>query len=373
MKRIVVKIGTNLLTTAAGSINREVIGSLARQIAEVRASGSEVLLVSSGAITYGRQVLPKFRPSERINELGLVAEQALAAIGQPLLLAAFAEFFNQHGIQIAQALLSRHDLSSRIGYLNTRSTLEALLEAGVLPIINENDVVSVKEIEGAVYGDNDRLSATVATSIGADLLLLLGTVEGLYSQNPARHADAEVVPTVTEITPAIRASAEGPNAHGKGGMLSKLDAAQICMSSGAGMVIASGLTPDIITRVAAGERLGTYFIPQTSQKDARQRWLATGFTENSGQIQVDDGAAEAIRKKGVSLLPAGIVSLSGNFSRGDIIGIADCQQKILAHGIANYSSTDIDRVKGQKSDQLKPILGYTYGAEIVHRNNMTLA
>jgi len=371
--RIVLKLGTNLLTNAAGGLNETALTDLARQIAAVWRDGFEILLVSSGSITAGRQILQDARRANRISGKSIVAKQSLAAVGQPALINTYSKLFAEYNITIAQTLISRHDLNSRLGYLNTRSTLGALLEADILPVINENDVVSVKEISGKVYGDNDRLSAMVANAMSADKLIMLGAMEGLYSADPHLNADAVLIKNVTSITADIERGAGRPHdERGSGGMVSKIEAARIAMSSGIEMIITSGLIPDVIPRLCADERLGTYFKPHTSHAVARKRWMMTGFTEQSGQITVDDGARDALKKHGVSLLPAGIAAIRGEFKRGDIVAVKSAAGDMIAFGIANYDAYELEQIKGKNSAQIENVLGHNYGGEAIHRNNLTL-
>ena len=372
-KRVVVKFGTNLLATADGNLNEDRVTDLVDQVAQIYKRGIEVLIVSSGSILAGRKMLPDDRRATHLKEYGTIGRQALAALGQPALMNLYERLLARHNISPAQALISRNDLERRDGYLNIRSTLNTLLELGTIPIINENDVVSVSEIAGKVYGDNDRLSAMVANAMHAELLILLGLTEGLYSGDPHHDSAAELIPEVTEIDDRIEAIAKGPrDGVGAGGMRSKIKAARVATRSGTTMVIASGLTPNAITRICDGERIGTHFPVRVSQTEARKRWLMTGFSEDRGAVLVDSGAEKAIKERGVSLLPAGIVAVVGEFKRGDIIEIQNPNKQVIAVGIANYRSDDMDLIKGRQSGELERTLNHFYGAEAIHRNNMTL-
>ena len=372
-KRVVVKFGTNLLATADGNLNEDRVTDLVDQVAQIYKRGIEVLIVSSGSILAGRKMLPDDRRATHLKEYGTIGRQALAALGQPALMNLYERLLARHNIAPAQALISRNDLERRDGYLNIRSTLNTLLELGTIPIINENDVVSVSEIAGKVYGDNDRLSAMVANAMHAELLILLGLTEGLYSGDPHHDSTAELIPEVTEIDDRIEAIAKGPrDGVGAGGMRSKIKAARVATRSGTTMVIASGLTPNAITRICDGERIGTHFPVRVSQTEARKRWLMTGFSEDRGAVLVDSGAEKAIKERGVSLLPAGIVAVVGEFKRGDIIEIQNPNKQVIAVGIANYRSDDMDLIKGRQSGELERTLNHFYGAEAIHRNNMTL-
>ena len=372
-KRVVVKFGTNLLATADGNLNEDRVTDLVDQVAQIYKRGIEVLIVSSGSILAGRKMLPDDRRATHLKEYGTIGRQALAALGQPALMNLYERLLARHNIAPAQALISRNDLERRDGYLNIRSTLNTLLELGTIPIINENDVVSVSEIAGKVYGDNDRLSAMVANAMHAELLILLGLTEGLYSGDPHQDSAAELIPEVTDIDERIEAIAKGPrDGVGAGGMRSKIKAARVATRSGTTMVIASGLTPNAITRICDGERIGTHFPVRVSQTEARKRWLMTGFSEDCGAVLVDSGAEKAIKERGVSLLPAGIVAVVGEFKRGDIIEIQNPNKQVIAVGIANYRSDDMDLIKGRQSGELERTLNHFYGAEAIHRNNMTL-
>ena len=372
-KRVVVKFGTNLLATADGNLNEDRVTDLVDQVAQIYKRGIEVLIVSSGSILAGRKMLPDDRRATHLKEYGTIGRQALAALGQPALMNLYERLLARHNIAPAQALISRNDLERRDGYLNIRSTLNTLLELGTIPIINENDVVSVSEIAGKVYGDNDRLSAMVANAMHAELLILLGLTEGLYSGDPHHDPAAELIPEVTDIDDRIEAIAKGPrDGVGAGGMRSKIKAARVATRSGTTMVIASGLTPNAITRICDGERIGTHFPVRVSQTEARKRWLMTGFSEDRGAVLVDSGAEKAIKERGVSLLPAGIVAVVGEFKRGDIIEIQNPNKQVIAVGIANYRSDDMDLIKGRQSGELERTLNHFYGAEAIHRNNMTL-
>ena len=371
-KRVIVKLGTNLITGGGDELDRALLARLAEQIAEVREGGSQVMLVSSGSIASGRAVLGDRRIALE-GRRTVLRRQALSALGQPHLIVAYSELFDKHGIKVAQALISREDLQRRLGYLNSRDTLNGLLKMDVLPIVNENDVVSTREIVGKVYGDNDRLAAMLANAIDSDLLILLGEMEGLYDRDPHHAPDAKLIPRVERITPELEAAARGPHdGRGSGGMASKIKAARLATSSGAAMVIASGNIPRVIPRICGGEELGTRFLPQLSHAEARKRWMVTGFADGCGGVAVDDGAVAALRKRGVSLLPAGITAVEGEFERGDIISVSDASGNVIALGLTNYSAADLAAVKGIRSSDMEAVLHHFYGAEAIHRNNLTM-
>ncbi|HIF73083.1 MAG TPA: glutamate 5-kinase [Dehalococcoidia bacterium] len=372
-KRIVVKLGTNLLTSGKDSLDLEVIGAICEHIAAVKASGVEVLIVSSGAVAAGRESLSR-TPGKGKLQLGTVAyRQALAALGQPQLMMTFEQLFARNNIEVAQALISRGDLQSRSRYLNVRNTLDALLSIGAVPIINENDVVAVEELAGEVYGDNDRLSAMLANTIDANLLILLGDMDGLHATDPHIDPNSELISTVTKIDDAIENSARGPHdQRGSGGMASKLDAARLSMDSGIPMVIASGRVAGVIESICKGEMIGTRFESAVSRPESRKRWILTGRSEHRGSVAIDAGASNALKNRGNSLLPIGIVSVSGSFKRGDIIEVTEIDGTTIGWGLASYPSSDVELIKGVNSKALPDLLGHYYGAEVIHRNNLAL-
>jgi glutamate 5-kinase len=372
-KRIVVKLGTNLLTGGRDSLDLEVIGGIFEQIAAVKASGVEVLIVSSGAVAAGRESLSR-TPRKGKLQLGTVAyRQALAALGQPQLMMTFEQLFAKHNIEVAQALISRGDLQSRSRYLNVRNTLDALLSIGAVPIINENDVVAVEELAGEVYGDNDRLSAMLANTIDANLLILLGDMDGLHNTDPHIDPNSELISTVTKIDAVIENAARGPHdKRGSGGMASKLDAARLSMDSGIPMVIASGRISGVIESICNGEQVGTRFESTVSRPESRKRWILTGRSEHRGSVAIDTGASNALKNRGNSLLPIGIVSVSGSFKRGDIIEVTEIDGTTIGWGLASYPSSDVELIKGVNSKALPDLLGHYYGAEVIHRNNLAL-
>ena len=371
--RIVVKLGTNLLTAGKDALDLETIGSIFAQIASVKSSGVEVLIVSSGAVAAGRESLSR-APSKNKLQRGTVAyRQALAALGQPQLMMTFAQLFSNHDVEVAQALISRGDLQSRSRYLNVRNTLDALLSIGAVPIINENDVVAVEELAGEVYGDNDRLSAMVANTVDADLLILLGDMDGLHKTDPHIDPNSELISTVDKIDESIEKAARGPHdLQGSGGMASKLEAARLSTDSGIPMVIASGRIDGVIESICNGDEIGTRFVSNVSRRESRKRWILTGRTEHRGSIAVDAGASNALKNNGYSLLPIGITSVSGPFERGDIIEVTEIDGTTIGWGLASYPSSDVERIKGEKSNVLPNLLGHYYGAEVIHRNNMAL-
>ena len=365
--RIVAKFGTGLLTGGSGHLNQEIMAGLAAQVAQLNKQGVELLVVTSGAIAAGRS---KLGLTKRLR--GVPFKQVLASVGQNRLMYVYEQLFSQYDITVAQALLTKADLADRAGYLNARNTLLALLELGVLCIVNENDVVAVDEIEEAKFGDNDNLSAMVVNLIDADLLLLLTDTAGLYTADPHRDPDARLISRVERIDSEIeRVAAESPSRLGTGGMSTKIEAAKLATASGVTAVIADGREPDIILRLVAGEAIGTHFLPATSKLESRQRWMLSGLSTR-GKLMVDAGAAVALKKQNRSLLAAGINQVAGEFQRGDIVNIHDPEGSRLGCGIANYSSSDIEAIKGAHSKEIVALLGYDYGSEVVHRNNLVV-
>ncbi len=364
-RRIVVKLGTSTLTANTPRISPPRLLELVRQMATLHASGKDILLVSSGAIAAGRErlnfpFLPKAIP----------VKQMLAAVGQPRLMTLYEQLFGFYEITVAQVLLTRADLSNRRRYLNSRNTLAALLSQRVLPIINENDTVATEEIR---VGDNDNLSALVANLVEADLLVLLTDQAGLYSADPRRCPEARIIREVSgDEIPAELWQAAGGSAgdQGTGGMITKLQAADLARRSGATVVIANGGDPDVLLRLAEQEEIGTRFNPAASLVEGRKRFFLAE-RRASGYIIVDAGAAQAL-KRGGSLLPVGIVAVSGAFERGDIVSIVNPQGKEVARGLSNYASTDLERIRGQQSEKIEDILGYIYGDEVIHRNDMVV-
>jgi len=365
--RIVAKFGTGLLTGGSDHLNQDIMSSLVAQVAQLHHQGLELIVVSSGAIASGRH---KLGLTKEIR--GIPFKQVLASVGQSRLMYAYEQLFSQHGITVAQALLTKADLADRAGYLNARNTLLALLELRVLCIVNENDVVAVDEIQEAKFGDNDNLSAMVANLVDADLLLILSDIGGLYTADPHRSPDARLIPQVDRIDSEIeRLAADTPSKFGTGGMITKIEAAKLATASGVTVVIADGREPDVILRLAGGEAVGTRFLPITSRLESRKRWMLSGLS-TKGRLVVDSGAAVALKKQKRSLLAAGIKQVEGKFQRGDIVNIYSPEGSRLGCGITNYSSADIGAIKGAHSREIAGLLGYDYGSEVVHRNNLVI-
>ena len=349
------------------------IDQITDQISTLNKLGNEILIVTSGAVTAGKQIMISKKSNLDLDSKKIGLRQGLAAIGQPELMTAYKNSFNRHNIIISQILLTRDDLNIRKRYLNFRNTLENLLSSKIVPIINENDVVSVDELAGNNFGDNDTLSAMVSNTIDADLLVLLGEVDGFYSSDPFNNTEAKIIPKITEITHEIRSYAkDSHDEHGTGGMKSKIEAADLSMSSGIKMVIASGYTKNILIRLNKSEDIGTVFIPKVDRLEARKRWILSGKNNSSGKIRVDMGADTAIKENGNSLLPVGVLDVINSFKRGDIIEVINSKNHSICWGITNYDSSEIIKIKGVNSDNIESILGHSYGEEVVHRNNMAI-
>jgi len=365
--RIVVKLGTSLLTGGTDHLNEGIMSHLVAQVAQLHQRGIEILIVSSGAIASGRH---KLGLTKKLR--GIPFKQVLASVGQSRLMYVYETLFGQHNITVAQALLTKADLSDRAGYLNTRNTLLALMELRVMCIVNENDVVAVDEIQEAKFGDNDNLSAMVANLVDADLLLLLGDISGLYTADPHRYPDAQLISQVERIDSRIERLAAGTsNSRGIGGMITKIEAAKLATASGITVVMAGGREPDIILRLVAGEAIGTCFWPFTDKLESRKRWMVSYLSAKSRLI-VDSGAAGALRRQKRSLLATGIKQVEGEFQRGDVVTIYDHKESLIGCGITNYSAADIRTIKGTHSKEIATLLGYDYGSEIVHRNNLVV-
>ncbi len=367
-QRVVVKAGTSVLTGGNDRLDLGAMAGIVEQVAELRQQGREVLLVSSGAIAAGRQALGQ--PKERRD---VPFRQMLAAVGQSRLMHTYEELFAPHNILVAQALLTRADIADRQGYLNVRDSLLGLLEMGVVPVINENDVVAVEEIGDEVFGDNDTLSALVSNLVDADILVMLTDTAGLFTADPALDPDARLIPRVEMVDEAITQVAGDEERHrwSRGGMAAKLEAARLATSWGVAVVIAGGVEWDVLPDVVAGKARGTFFVPSTSKVESRRRWLLSGLSTR-GEIQVDGGATTALRSQYRSLLPAGVQEVRGIFNRHDVVLIVDDAGHRVACGVVNYSARDVAAIKGMHSARIEEALGYRFGDEVVHRNNLVL-
>ncbi len=362
LKKIVVKVGTSTLTQGSRQLSRRYMLELTRQIAYLHEKGLQIVLVSSGAVAAGSELL-----SHPIVDRSLPSKQMFAAIGQVQLMQIWRELFNLFNINVGQLLLTRDDFSHRKRYLNTRDTVNCFFHHSIIPIVNENDTVATKEIR---VGDNDNLAALAANLIGADLLILLTDQQGLYTADPRLYADAKLISSVNRIDESIFNLAKGSSTSlGTGGMFTKIEAAQIATRSGTQSVIASASHPDVLIGIAEGKKIGTYFHTDINPQESRKRWMLT--EKKQGLIHVDRGAALKISHHGASLLPSGISKTTLCFERGSIVHLIDPFGKLIAVGITNYSDQEIQKLTGMHSKCIEDVLGYSYGAEVIHRTNMT--
>ncbi len=363
-RRLVIKVGSSLVTDEGRGLDRAAIAQWAEQIAALRAAGKQVLLVSSGAIAEGMQRLGWARRPREVHEL-----QAAAAVGQMGLAQAYESCFAALGIRTAQILLTHADLADRVRYLNGRSTLFTLLELGVVPVINENDTVVTDEIK---FGDNDTLAALTANLVEADALVILTDQAGLYSADPRRNPDASLLQEVRAGDPRLEAIAGGTGSHiARGGMITKVLAAKRAARSGASTVIASGRETDVLIRLAQGERLGTQLLASTEVLTARKQWLADHL-QVKGSVHLDQGAVRALVNERKSLLPIGVVEVNGDFARGDVITCLGTDRREVARGLANYSSDQTRRIAGRPSAEIESVLGFVEERELIHRDNLVI-
>ncbi|NLZ38636.1 MAG: glutamate 5-kinase [Firmicutes bacterium] len=360
---VVVKVGSRTLTHASGKINLRMMEKLVRELADLKNQGYQVILVTSGAVAAGIGRLGLESKPQTIPE-----KQAVAAVGQGLLIQMYEKLFSEYGLVIAQVLLTRDDFNDRKRYLNSRNTLQALLEYGAIPVINENDTVAVEEIE---FGDNDTLSALVASLLDADLLVLLTDIGGLYTANPKLDPQAQLIGKVEQITPEIKKLAGGSDEMlATGGMITKLMAAEIAVNSGVPMIIADGKEPHVLQRLLEGENIGTYFCAREKSLESRKRWIAYGQIPH-GKLIIDEGAAHAVLYEGKSLLPSGILAVYGSFEQGETVAIEDQEGKEIARGLVNYNSRELRQIKGLHTEEAAGLLQRACG-EAVHRNNMVV-
>ena len=363
-KRLIIKVGSSLVTNDGKGLDNAAIAKWAEQIAQLRSLGKQVVLVSSGAIAEGMQRLGFDKRPTGVHEL-----QACAAVGQMGLAQIYETSFRQHNLRTAQVLLTHADLADRERYLNARSTLFTLLHLGVVPIINENDTVVTDEIK---FGDNDTLGALVANLIEGDALIILTDQKGLYTADPRKDPSATLVREAKAGDPALEAMAGGAGTGiGRGGMLTKILAARRAATSGAHTVIAWGREDQVLTRLAAGEPIGTQLVAQTAQLTARKQWMADHL-QTAGKVVLDAGAVQKLTAEGKSLLPIGVIEVSGEFGRGDVITCTDEASRPIARGISNYSSSDARRIMRRPSTEILSILGFVEEPELVHRDNMVL-
>jgi glutamate 5-kinase len=369
-RRLVVKVGSSILTRD-GKLRTRVFGEIARQVAALQAAGREVVVVSSGAIAIGSRRLGWSHPGRSIPE-----KQAAAAVGQIGLIGIYQRRFARFGRQVGQVLVTRGGLEERERFLNARHTLLMLLKLGIVPIVNENDTVATEEIR---FGDNDNLSATVVNLVAADLLVILTDVEGLWREPPGapaaarrgRRARPPIFDVVDSVTREVERAAQGSSsAFGRGGMTTKLEAAQAAARGGACTVVCNGLAKDVLLRVAAGESVGTLFVPG-QRLASRKHWLA--FTMRTrGELVLDAGAVRAVVERGKSLLPAGVVQVRGKFGIGDPVALVDAEGRVHARGLVAYASDEIARIAKRSAREIRAVLGYSNGDEVIHRDDLVL-
>jgi glutamate 5-kinase len=364
VKRVVIKIGSGVISNGDG-LDLARIATICEDVKDLRQRGYEVILVSSGAVAAGKSALAIVGKPKTIP-----LKQAAAAIGQNHLMRAYNDSLRQHGLTAGQVLLTRDDLANRRRYLNARNTLMTLLEHGIVPIINENDTVVVDEIR---FGDNDNLSAMATNLVEAQLLAILSDVDGLHESDPRHNPGARLVSEVERITPEIEAMAGIDDSDlGTGGMSTKLKAAKRATLYGAGTAIINGTTPHNLLHLFDGHELGTYFLPARDPMAARKHWIA--FTKKpKGKLILDNGAQKAVTERGKSLLPSGIHQLEGSFERGDAVRLCDLEGHEFAKGVTNYNSSELARIIGKKTKEIESILGYQYGDEVVHRDNLVIS
>lgn len=364
VKRVVIKIGSRVLTDSEASLDMAVIGRISSDIASLRAQGVQVVVVSSGAIAAGRSELGLTDKPKTIPH-----KQAAAAVGQSRLMRAYEEAMAPHGLKVAQLLLTREDLGSRQRFLNARATIDALLSFGIIPVINENDTVVVDEIK---FGDNDNLSALVTNVAEAHLLLILTDIEGFYSADPRSNPDAKLISLVKVITREVEKAAGGSGSNvGTGGMATKIAAAKKAGKNGVATIMLSGKRDGIILAAMRGEEVGTLFLPDGEGLNRRKHWIAYTL-KPSGRVLVDEGARDVLLKKGKSLLPSGVVSVEGRFERGACVRVCGPDNVEFARGLSDYSSSEITKLAGCNSSEIEARLGFHYGDVIVHRDNLVM-
>lgn len=362
--RVVVKIGSSLLTNGGQGLNTEAIEDWVREMAELRRLKKDVVLVSSGSVAEGMSRLGLKRRPDTLHQL-----QAAASVGQMGLVRNFEKNFQDHGLLTAQVLLTHDDLSDRKRYLNARSTLLTLLAYGVVPVINENDAVATDEIR---FGDNDTLAALVANLIEADLLILLTDQAGLFDSNPETNDRASLIPSAGVNDPVLDRAAGGSRSGlGRGGMYTKVRAARLAARSGAATIIVSGKLPNVIGRIIEGAELGTLLIPDIAPLAARKRWLA-GQLQSKGCLVLDQGAVTILRRAGKSLLAVGVIRVTGSFRRGDLVSCVDTSGVEIARGLVNYDSAEVAKIAGKASNEFEAFLGYSDDEELIHRDNLVL-
>ncbi len=366
--RVVAKFGTSLLTAGSDRLDLESMSRLVGQVVRLREQGCQVVVVSSGARAAGRH-----RLARRIADGHNPSRQAFASVGQSHLMQCWDQLFDWHDTIVAQVLLTRRDLADRLGYLNARNTLRELLAIGTLPVVNENDAVALDEVLASRIGENDTLAAAVANLVDADLLVILTDVDGFYDSDPRKNPNAALIKRVEHIDLVLESAAKGANATGpgSGGMFTKLKAANTAAQSGIDVVVANGHNEGALYAAVAGDEPGTMFPAVADRLEGRKRWLLANVVR-TGHIVVDAGAAEALRNRGRSLLPAGVAEVTGAFARGDTVEVRDGLGALVAAGTANYDGEALTRIRGLRSDRIATTLGYAYGDEAIHRDNLVL-
>lgn len=364
VKRIVFKFGTNILKNEEGDICLSRLYSFIEDIAKLYKEGKEVLIVTSGAVGLGVKKLGLKTPETTVDK------QAAASIGQPMLIEIWQDGFDRFGINISQILLIEDDFSVRKRYLSLRSTLSRLLEAGIIPVINQNDVILPSELEHVSFSDNDKLSALVASKLDADLLVMVSDIDGLFDKNPKEYSDAKLIPVVNKVTPKIEKLATGASLGGRGGMITKLNAAKVVTNSGSMAMIVNGLTPNIIRKIFTEENAGTLFL-SNNKLSSKQRWIAYA-TNVRGEIIVNKGAKEALIEKQKSLLSVGVLDIKGKFDAGEVVCILDENKEEFARGVANYNSVECEKIAGKHSYEIKEILGYMQSDDLINKDNLVI-
>jgi glutamate 5-kinase len=362
-KRWVIKVGSSLVTRDGQGLDHEQIASWVKQICALRQQGHHIVLVSSGSVVEGLVRLGWNKRPEALNDL-----QAAAAVGQMGLIQAYESKFQQHGVHTAQVLFTHEDMSDRKRYLNARSTLNRLLDLGVVPVVNENDTVAIEEIR---FGDNDRLAALTANLVEADMLVILTDQDGMYDSDPRRNPEASLLENVSVDDEKLEDMAAGSGALGRGGMITKIQAARLAARSGAATLVVGGRSEDVLKKVSDGETVGTLFSPTNEPMAARKQWLA-GHMVLPGKLQLDAGAVKVLIQSGKSLLPVGVKAVFGDFQRGAVVACINEQGQEIARGLVNYSAQEIERIKGQPSNEIINLLGYVDELELIHRDNLVL-
>jgi len=371
-KRIVIKIGTSLITEKDGDLNYKFISNLSKVCKKLIELNYEIVLISSGAVGAGMQLINK-KLIDNINQKQTSVKQVLASLGQPYLMKHYQEIFDKLDIKTSQILLTRKEITEdKSTYLNIKNTIEKLIEFKIIPIINENDVVSTEELEGEKFGDNDTLSAFVSNIIDANLLIILSTIEGLFTTDPNLYPQsAKLISEIKNVGIRDIDSLGGPTTNnlGTGGMNTKLKAIELASVSGTDVIIASGKNPDNILKIINGEKIGTFFPAKLKIIERKKRWLLNNMSR-SKSLTVDEGAKNAILQNNTSLLPPGIISVSGSFKAGEVVCILDKEKQLIACGITSYSNKEINKIKGKQSTDIINNLGYIHTEEIIHKNNL---